>query len=90
MIINTKICSKCLQELTFNLFSKGNGRNSLKNYCKDCDSIASRENYLSKREQKIKDSKRWNDENGIKVSSYQRKYRDKISKTNQRFRKRSF
>ena len=76
-MIEKKICNKCKEEKTCDLFGKDKRRkDELRTTCNDCRKIESRE-YVKKNPKKRKETiKKYYEINKEKVSTYSKKYRE--------------
>lgn len=77
-----KICSKCKEGKTLENFrNQAKGKYGKKNYCILCDDQNSKEVYQRNKELRLLQVEEWNNKNPSKLSSYQKKYRNKKLET---------
>lgn len=48
-LIKTKVCAKCGKQLPLEMFSKGNGKDGKRSWCKDCVNEAARDYHKRKK-----------------------------------------
>jgi hypothetical protein len=76
--METKICGKCKEQKTRDMFSKNkNHKDGLENYCKECTKKRTQEYYIKNREKILQKDKMWQIKNKENIKKYQKEYREK-------------